>query len=109
MAIVLENDKEKPSKTLREKAKEIAKQKEKEKRELEEKLGIPQTDIAYDLDALMKDKKLIRQNRKSARKLKEYQKEHERLLKEVEAKNQTETEREYHVFMASFSLTFSLS
>ena len=57
---------------MRKKAKAAAWKKVMERRALERKLGIPESDsgdIAYDLEALKKNKKLIKQNRASARKL----------------------------------------
>ena len=96
--------------TMKQKAKIAARKKLRERKELEKKLGIPESDnnIAYDLEAYMKNKPLIKKNRASARKLKEYQKQQEEVMKQMELRNQTETEQEYHVFMASFSLTFSV-
>ena len=94
--------------TMKQKAKIAARKKLRERKELEKKLGIPDSDIAYDLEAYMKNKPLIKKNRASARKLKEYQKQQEEVMKQMELRNQTETEQEYHVFMASFSLTFSV-
>jgi len=106
---VIKRKTKKPGKmTMKQKAKIAARQKLRERKELEKKLGIPESDIAYDLEAYMKNKPLIKKNRASARKLKEYQEQQAKVMRDMELRNQTETEQEYHVFMASFSLTFSV-
>ena len=56
--------------SMKQKAKIAARKKLRERKELEKKLGIPESDIAYDLEAYMKNKPLIKKNRASARKLK---------------------------------------
>ena len=78
---------------MRQKAKEAARKKAKERKELEKKLGIPDTGISYDLEAYMKDKELIKKNRAAQRKLRGYQKEMDKVIEEMEIRNKTQTQQ----------------